>query len=141
MELLNQYIDAATARRSEVIDQMAAAIEAYLEFFQQHPQLVDLLIQERAAFRDRRQSTYFQRRQERIGRWHATIAELIAAGRFRDVPPEKVTGVLGDLVYGTMFTNHMSGRSRPSQAQAADILDVVFNGVLTERERRRRDGR
>jgi hypothetical protein len=49
--------------------------------------------------------------------------------------------VLGDLVYGTMFTNHFSGRHRPLADQAEDILDVVFHGILTPAERRRRRAR
>ena len=138
---LNQHIDAFAGRHADVIDQMSAAIVAYLEFFQRNPNLFDLLIQERAEFRDRRQSTYFQHRQQRVGKWHAAIGKLIESGRFRDILPEKVTAVMGDLLYGTMFTNHMSGRTRPSEAQAADILDVVFNGLLTDQERRRRSGK
>jgi AcrR family transcriptional regulator len=141
VELLIRYIDQAAAKEGDVIDQMAAAIGAYLDFFYRNPNLVDLIIQERAAFRDRRQSTYFQRRQQRIGRWHRAFAELIKAGRIRNISPERVTSVLGDLVYGTMFTNHMTGRTRSSQAQTADILDVVFNGLLTDQERCRREGR
>ena len=141
IELLNRHLDSVASRQEDVIDQMSAAIGAYLEFFQNSPWLVDLLIQERAAFRDRRQSTYFQRRAQRVGRWHSAIRQLISAGRFRDVPPERVTEVLGDLVYGTMFTNHMSGRVRPRDAQTADIVDVVFNGLLSEQERRRRGWR
>jgi hypothetical protein len=63
---------------------------------------------------------------------------LIADGRLRaDVPVERVMTVIGDLVYGTIITNHFAGRHRPFGEQAADIIDVVFNGILTEGERQR----
>jgi hypothetical protein len=57
------------------------------------------------------------------------------------VPVSRIMDVLSDLVYGTMFTNHFSGRHKPVEVQAEDILDVVFHGILTERERRAQGGR
>ena len=51
------------------------------------------------------------------------------------MPLERVIDVLGDVLYGTMFTNHFAGRDKPFEAQAQDILDVVFNGILSEKER------
>ena len=47
------------------------------------------------------------------------------------MPVERVIDVLGDVLYGTMLTNHFAGREKPFEAQAQDILDVVFNGVLS----------
>jgi len=44
--------------------------------------------------------------------------------------------VVGQLVYGTMFTNVFSGRTRTPARQAADILDVVFHGILPAERRR-----
>jgi hypothetical protein len=35
-----------------------------------------------------------------------------------------------------MFTNHFAGRDKPFDAQAQDILDVVFNGILSDAERK-----
>ena len=62
-----------------------------------------------------------------------------AAG-VRDVPVERITDVLCYLVYGTMFTNYFTGGRRPLDAQVEDLLDISFNGILTESERRRREG-
>ena len=39
------------------------AIYAYLAFFREHPEYVELLIQERAKFRDQKQNTYFEHRE------------------------------------------------------------------------------
>ena len=51
------------------------------------------------------------------------------------MPVERITDVIGDLVYGTMFTNYFTGPRKPPEAQAQDILDVVFHGILSESER------
>ncbi len=53
------------------------------------------------------------------------------------MPPERIAIVIGDLMYGTIFTNYFAGRSTPPDEQAADILNVVFLGILNTSERER----
>jgi hypothetical protein len=45
---------------------------------------------------------------------------------------------MGDLLYGTIFTNYFAGPRQSPEAQAQDILDVVFGGLLSDSERQRR---
>src|SRR5437667_167214 len=73
-----------------------------------------------------------------LERWRTLYRALMAAGRIREMPVERITDVLSDLVYGTMFTNYFTGPRKPLDVQAQDILDIVFHGILTEPERRRR---
>jgi AcrR family transcriptional regulator len=132
---------AATGRldpAADPLDHLRAALTAYLRFFKANPEFAELLIQERAEFRDRKEPTYFARKKAEEPVWRNSFAQLIAAGRVRDVPVERIINVIGDLVYGTMFTNHFAGQRRPLAEQAEDILDVVFHGILTPAERRRR---
>jgi AcrR family transcriptional regulator len=118
--------------------QLEDAIRAYLKYFDAHPEYVELLIQERAEFRDRKKPTYFEHRDAQAERWRSLYRQMIDAGRLRDVPVERIRGVLGDLVYGTMFTNYFTGRRRSPDEQANDILDIVFHGILSGPERQRR---
>jgi len=135
---MQAFIDAHTEGISDPLDRIAESIRAYLTFFQAHPEQVELLIQERAEFRDRKKSTYFEHREKRREVWHTRVRGLIEAGRFRAVPVSRIDDVMCDLVYGTMFTNHFAGRHKPVEEQVADILDVTFNGLLTEDERQKR---
>lgn len=133
---LRNYIDACVADITDPLQRIGTAIHAYLRFFKEHPELVELLIQERAEFRDRKTPTYFQHREAGKAEWHAIIRGLIDTGRVRDVPVSRIDDVISDLVYGTMFTNHFSGRHKPLAEQARDILDIVHHGILSESERR-----
>ena len=134
---LDEHIKAARAKESDPLKQIAVMIRAYLEFFEKHPQLAELFIQERAEFRSRKKSIYFEVKEEAQESCRAMTEELIRSGRIRNMPVERVTGVMGDLLYGTMFTNFLTGRRRSFEDQAADILDVVFNGILSDGERNR----
>jgi AcrR family transcriptional regulator len=134
---MRQHINAARQGASDNIDKIRAAVTAYLQFFQKNPELVELFIQERAVFKGRRPSVYFLDRASRRGPAREHLAGLLAEGRIRSMPLERIIDVLGDVLYGTMFTNHFAGRRKPFIAQAQDVLDVVFNGILSAEERSR----
>ncbi len=138
MQRLRVQIDAAIAGEADPMDRIEAGTRAFLRFFDQHPKFVELLILERALFKDRTTPTYFVHRERNKLRWHDLYREMIAQGRIRDMPVERISTVFMDLAYGTIFTNHFAGRCRSHEDQARDILDVVFRGILGESERARR---
>lgn len=138
MRCLSERVNAAADEADDSLLEIEHAICAYLAFFDEHPHLVELLIQERAEFKDRKKPTYFEHRDANIGRWQRLISHLIEEGRIRRAPVDRVLDVISDLLYGTIFTNHFAGRRRSLEQQAADILDVIFHGILSERERAQR---
>ena len=138
MRRMRECVEAARTAVNDPLDQIVEAMTAYLGFFDEHPELAELLIQERAVFRDRKKPTYFEHREANVGRWRDLFAGLIADGRVREMSVEQITNVFSNLGYGTMFTNFFAGRQKSLQVQAREIVDVVFHGILTERERSRR---
>lgn len=138
MRLLRQSVDSSIENIDEPFERIAVAIRAYLTFFVEHPEYVELLMQERAQFKDRKQPTYFEHREVNVRPWREMYRALIAAGRIRDVPVDRIMDVIGCLMYGTMFTNYFIGQRQAVEAQAQDILDIVFHGILTESEKRKR---
>src|SRR5262245_23152745 len=59
MRLLTASVNGAAERAANPLDRIIVATHAYLEFFDEHPELVELFVQERAQFRDRKRPTYF----------------------------------------------------------------------------------
>lgn len=138
MNQLKAAIDLSGQDVGDPLLKIERAIIAYLAFFRDNPQHVELLMQERAAFRDRKQPTYFEHRESNREPWQALFRGLIATGRVRNVNVERLLDVLGDLVYGAMFTHYFSGQHKPLAEQARDILDLIFFGILSDTERRLR---
>lgn len=138
---MRKAIDDATSGAEDPMDRIGLAIRSYLKFFHDHPENVELLIQERAEFRDRKQPTYFAYREVNIEHWREMYRTLIREGRIRDIPVDRVLDVIGDLIYGTMFTNYIAGRKKSLVEQADGIIDLIFDGILTPMERTRRASR
>ncbi|MGO9464672.1 MAG: TetR/AcrR family transcriptional regulator [Isosphaeraceae bacterium] len=135
---MQERIDANVAGTDDGLEKITLGITTFLAFFAEHPPYVELLIQERAHFKDRRRPTYFEHRERVIERWRQNYRNLIAEGRVRDIPVEQITNVVSNVVYGIMVTNFFNGQPKPSDIQAREILDVIFSGILTESEKKRR---
>ncbi len=134
MDRLRAAVNASGEDVTDPIELITKAIYAYLAFFREHPEYVELLIQERAKFRDKK-NTYFEHREQYVSQWMNFYDELIAIGQVRKVPVSRIIDVTSSLLYGTMFTNHYTGRHKPLEAQARDLVDVLFCGILSDSER------
>jgi AcrR family transcriptional regulator len=131
MQQMQRLVKAAADEVSDPWEKIARAIRTYLEFFETHPEYVELLIQERAGFRDRKRPTYFEYRDANRGPWRQCYVDLVDAGRVRnDIPVERILDTVGSLVYGVMFTNHFIGRSISLDEQYQAILAIVTRGIF-----------
>ena len=137
MRKLRAQIDASIEGIADPLQRITVAIRSYLAFFASHPELVELLIQERAQFKDRKKPTYFEHREANIQRWRDLYRSMMAAGRIRQMPVERITDVMSQLLYGTMFMNYFAGQKKSIEQQAQEIIDVVFHGILSDSERSR----
>ena len=145
---VEQGLAELTAEMDRVIDdpaddpvgQTRRAVRAYLAFFRRRPEMAELFIQERAAFPHHHRPLYFaQQEGDDHACQHAAFWDrLVASGKVRPMPADRFFAVVGDLLYGTILTNLLTGRPADPDAQAEDVLDVVMNGMLSDAERTRR---
>lgn len=135
MQQLKLAVDASTAQATTSQNCIELGVRAYLKYFDQHPEVIELVIQERSLFRDRQRPTYFVHQDANIGPWQELFASMIQAGVVREMPVERMTEVISDLLYGTIFTNHFAGRKKSLISQCEDVLDILFHGVLVNGKR------
>ncbi len=132
---MRETIDAATETVADPLEKVRSGVLAYLTFYAEHPDYVEMLIQERALFKDRGTPTYFRHRERHVERWRDLYRGLMADGRVRTMPPEQITNVMSDLIFGTMCANYFAHRDPVPAEQVEAILDVVWRGILSEDER------
>lgn len=116
---------------TDPIAYMKEKIRSYLAFFDENSELVELFIQERAEFKERPNQTYFENRKQSMEIWRSFVDKLIQAGLVRDMPADRVTDVISQLLYGTIFLHYSSEKDKTLQQRAEDIIDVFFGGILT----------
>ena len=138
MRRLCEFIDASVAEIEDPPERIAQVVRSYLAFFSDHPELCELLIHERALFKDRKKPTYIEHRDANRERLRLLYRTYIAEGQIRDIPVDQLLDVLGDLLYGTMFTNYFSDRRVSVEEQAKGILNILFHGILNDVGRQRR---
>lgn len=134
MAEMQRLVLAAADEAKPPLVRIGDAIGAYLRFFDEHPEYVELLIQERAIFRDRKKGTYFKHRDQIRPFFGRIYSQLVKQGVFRsDIPVERMLDTIGAVVYGTMFFNHAAGRSTPLDEQREALLQTVLNGLLVRK--------
>lgn len=138
MHQLHEKITAAIKEIEDPFDCLLQAVNTYLKFYSDRPELVELLIQERAYFKDRDKPTFIEHREKFVQQWRQRFLDLVAAGRIRAMPFEEFDDVLNDLLYGTMFTNYFAKRNRSTAEQAENIHNFALYGILSDSEREKR---
>ena len=137
MQMLLEVCYSVIDEIEDPLEKMAVGIRTYLAFFDEHPEYAELLIQERAEFKDRKKPTYFNYCDSVASVWALVFQDLIQKGIVRDLPVDRILDVIGNEMYGTMFTNFFMGRNKSCEDQVQDILDVVFHGILSDTEKAR----
>ena len=137
LQELTDQIEPMMADQTDPVETIRRVVRTYLAFFRKRPEMAELFIQERAAFPLQHRPLYFAMKDEdgnacqRAG----LFQKLVDTHRVRPMPAERFFGVIGDLLYGTILTNLLTGRPADPKTQANDVLDVIFHGVLTDGER------
>lgn len=133
MRNVTQYIYDAIDGIEDIVSLIRCAGIAYAEFFQNHPELVEILIQERAAFRDSIPATHLVYREKNRGVFEDILRRGIEEGVIRDVNVRDVTTTLANALYGTVVCGRIEGSTPPQLTRTAAIaIDLVLRGIVVD---------
>ncbi|GIX00224.1 MAG: hypothetical protein KatS3mg111_3556 [Pirellulaceae bacterium] len=127
---LIEAIQSGVDRNKPPLEQLSQAVLSYLQFFDRHSEVVELFLQERVFFRDTKQSTYFAHRQANMEPWRDLLRQLAREKQIQDLPPDHILDHICDLLYGVIFTDRISGRRQPPEQRHAQIMNILFHGLL-----------
>jgi len=139
MSRLNENMCAHKKADSEFsTEAMERAIHAFLSFFDQNPDLIELLMQERSEFKERESNSFIRHWRANYPQWAENFKKRIEGGIIRGLPVEDLVETMSGIVYGQIFINHFSKKKINLERMAKSISDIVCNGMFTESERKRR---
>jgi len=116
--------------------QILAGVKASLEFFDNNLHVIEIFIHERAEFRNRKTPTCLAYRDETLRVLESLLEEWKALGTVRNIDVKATAGMMGDLLYGTVYTHFLRGRPHKLARLAPQIADLFLAGILTPEGRR-----
>jgi AcrR family transcriptional regulator len=132
LQRLEEHIAAAVHGLEHPLEIIRRVGKAYAEFFEQNPEAVELLIQERAAFRGSVPETRLMYREKNRGRFEAVLRRGIETGLFRPINVRETTDAFANLLYGTVVSSELKrGRRRLTDA-IRHGLELLLKGILAE---------
>lgn len=135
MEELSEFINKSVVNIDDPIKKIGKAIQSYLTFFDKNPHIIELIVQERAEFRDRKKPTYLVHRERNVKPWNDLFTHLSKSGRFRELNAEQTTLTISNLLYGTIFTTYYARQGKSFESRTNEVLNLVFQGILSDHER------
>jgi len=139
MQRLTAQVDNAVCAIDDPLEHLRAGFKAYMAFFQAHPQATELFVHESAEFRRVGQPRYFAYSDMRRQAWIDVYQQLIDSGRCRVNDPQQMLDVIGNLAYGSVLVNRISGRNESLDVIADQLLDMILFGVLKPASKAARD--
>jgi AcrR family transcriptional regulator len=127
-------VDAVQNTAADPLAQLRTCMTAILRFFDSHSEIVELLIEERALFRDRRPSLFFEHDEDRKCEWADRLQAMIDAGTIRNIPVPEIQDTISRFVFGAMFFNYFEGNRKSLADESHAMFDVLFNGLLAPRD-------
>ena len=132
MKRLEDHIYSAIDGVDGAIAVVRRMASAYGQFFQDNPQIVEILIQERAAFRGSIPDTHLVYRRKNQGVLDDVLKRGIKAGEIRKINVRGAGDALANALYGTVVCGCLEGSSRNLRRMAEQAVDIFLNGILCQ---------
>ena len=127
---LKDAVNQSSVGQVSALDRLRAGVVAFLQFFRDHPEFVDLMIQERAHFRDRQSPTFFGRKDDEMTcRWREEFHDLIRAGVLRPLPVEHLMDFIEQSLFGAVLVHFLGKRDPATAADGERTADLILNGI------------
>lgn len=110
----------------ETLRRIASAVALY---YQRNPQAVEIMIQERAEFRETVFPSHLMYRAENRAGIDELLKAAIAAGEIRKVDPKKATNAYSDLIYGSVISGVLEGGKTKLVARVDAAMDIFLAGL------------
>lgn len=132
----DRFLQQAIAIAERPLEQLRALCVAYGEFFEQHPDYLEIYVLDRAEFRGQAPEKHLQRHEQMIQRFSEILATGMNDGSIRRLDARKTVVCLGSTLYGAVvFAAYSKANQSPREASAF-AGDVFLRGIRADADRR-----
>jgi len=112
------------------IEMMRRIAIGLAQFYEQEPQAVEIMIQERAEFRDSVFPSHLMFRAESRVEFEAMLGAAMDAGELRRVDVVDATNAFADLIYGSAVNGCLEGAKRSLVDRVTKAVDIFLHGLV-----------
>jgi AcrR family transcriptional regulator len=136
---LRRAILRAADCQSSFAGKIREAAIAYGRFFDDHPECVEVFVQDRAEFRGVGPETHRQFHERMIQEFVAMTDEAVAAGELRAVDGARLVHSIGALCFGTIVHDCYKWDDHPMADRIRYAVDILLDGIRIKPDGQARD--
>lgn len=103
---------------------------ACAEYYQKHPQSIEIMIQERAEFRESVYPTHLMFREENRSGLDGIMQAGIDRGELRAINVMQASDAFTDLLFGCMINGCLQGQKGKLVERVESAIDLLLNGLV-----------
>ena len=136
IENLKDLVLEAMAKEKEPLDKIKKAVETYLKFFEEHSNLIGILIHEQSEFQKRIQKRYFDRYYEHINKMEEVFHQGIVKNQIKKIDVKGAIAILTNMLNGLVYMWQIEGRKYPIIKKLPVFLKIYFTGIVEDKQLR-----
>lgn len=113
---------------------------ACARYYELHPEAVEIMIQERAEFREQVFPSHLMYRAETRAGFEDFLRRGVATGEIRDVDIKQATDAFADLLFGCAVSGCLEGTRNRIVERVTHAIDIFLNGLLIPAQSSQFDG-
>lgn len=129
MQKLEKHYYSAIAEISDIYELIRVGGMAYAEFYEHNPELVEIIIQERAEFRGAVPDTHLMYRERNRKPFEKLLRQAMTEGKVRQLDVRETVTALANLLYGTVVTGCLEGATSDIKKSAEHALELFIEGI------------
>ncbi|QGJ68523.1 TetR family transcriptional regulator [Planctomycetales bacterium 10988] len=133
MEHLNECREPAEiAAQGDIAELLRRIGVVYARYYETHPYAVEIMIHERAEFRESVFPTHLMYRAENRSGLDSILAAAAEAGQIRAYDAQKITDALADLLFGSVVNGCLAGGSKNLVERVSQAMEMFIQGLIPE---------
>jgi AcrR family transcriptional regulator len=137
---LGRAVLASADRQSTFAGKIREAAVAYGRFFDEHPECVEVFVQDRAEFRGVGPESHREFHERMIQEFVEMTRKAVAAGEFRDVDGARLVHAISALCFGTIVHDCYQWDELPIAERIGYAVDILLDGIRVAPGRSNEDG-
>ncbi len=130
MDQMGEYLREQVKEDPSVAKVLREIALSYARYYELHPEAVEIMIQERASFREQVFPTYLMHRAETRAEFEAFLQAGMQRGELRELPVADVTNAFADLLYGSVVSGCLEGAKGSLLQRVGRAVEIFLSGLL-----------